>query len=132
MIRALQVSLIISGIIPLALGIMNFTQGAGAPWLPGGIENPNTESQLRFYAIWFTAPFFFSVWMAMNLSRALPIAIIVFSVMAAAGFARLYSGLQFGWPEPPMIGAMVIEIGFLFFIPWIAFAGRRVGRVQAV
>ena len=125
MVRTLQVALLAAGAIPLVLGLMNFVAGAQAPWLPDAPVTANADNQLRFYAIWFTLPFFLAVWMVLNLRQALPVAIIMFSVMGAAGLARLYSVTQVGWPDPPMIGAMAIEIGFALFIPWIAYVTRR-------
>ena len=126
MVRTLQVALVVAGIIPLILGIMNFLEGASAPWLPDAPRTANADNQLRFYAIWFTAPFFLSIWMARNLDRAAPIAVIVFGVMCLAGFARLYSVVQVGWPDPPMIGAMIVEILFIvIFVPWITYVNRR-------
>ncbi len=132
MVRSLQIALVIAGTIPLVLGISNFLVGASAPWLPQAPNTANADNQLRFYAIWFTAPFFLSIWMARNLDSAMPIALIVFGVMCLAGLARLYSVSQVGWPDPPMIGAMVIEILFIvIFVPWIAFVTRRMARTQA-
>ena len=123
--RTLQVALIVAGSVPLALGLMNFVQGAEAPWLPQGDVSPNTDNQARFYAIWFTLPFLMSVWMARNLASALPVAQILFGTMCLAGFARLYSVTQVGWPDPPMIGAMIAEIVLIGFVPWIAYVNRQ-------
>ncbi len=125
MVRTLQISLIVAGLIPLILGFMNFIGGAEVPWLPDGAGDASTDNQLRFYAIWFTLPFFMAIWMVRNLDRALPIAQIMFGVMALAGLARLFSVSQVGWPAPPMIGAMVIEIVFILFVPWIAYVAQR-------
>ncbi|MEM7596128.1 MAG: DUF4345 domain-containing protein [Pseudomonadota bacterium] len=123
--RLLKIALVIAGVIPLILGVINFAGGAKAPWLPPDIATASVDNQLRFYAIWFTAPFFLSIWMVRNLDRALPIAAILFSVMALGGLARLYSITQYGLPEPGMIVGMVIEISFVLFIPWIAYVTRR-------
>ncbi len=125
MIRTLQIALVLAGTIPLILGVLDFVAGASAPWLPDGPVSASADNQLRFYAIWFTLPFFLAIWIVRNLERALPIAQIMFGVMFLAGLARLFSVSQVGWPEPPMIGAMVIEIAFVLFIPWIAYVARR-------
>jgi hypothetical protein len=39
--------------------------------------------------------------------------------------ARLYSMLDVGVPEPAMIGAAVVEIATLLFIPWHRAVIRR-------
>lgn len=131
MVRTLQIALIIAGTIPLVLGLTNFLAGASAPWVPDGPANASIDNQLRFYAVWFTLPFFMAVWMARNLDRALPIALILFGVMFLAGLARLYSISQVGWPDPPMVAAMVIELVLVLFVPWIAYVTRRMGWSKA-
>ena len=128
MVRALQISLIVAGTIPLILGIMNFLGGAEAPWIPDGAATPSMDNQLRFYAIWFILPFPLAIWLARNLRQAMPIAQILFGTMFLAGLARLYSITEVGYPEPAMIGAMAVEIIFVLFIPWIAFVQRRMDR----
>lgn len=125
MVRSLQIALLIAGTIPLMLGIMNFLAGAEVAWFPEGSVTANADNQLRFYAIWFTAPFFLAIWMVRNLDRALPIAVIMFGVMFLAGLARVFSVTQVGRPDPPMIGGMVIELVFVLFIPWITYVSRR-------
>ncbi|MEO0911532.1 MAG: DUF4345 domain-containing protein [Pseudomonadota bacterium] len=129
--RSLKVALIIAGAIPLILGIMNLIGGARAPWLPGDIATPSLDNQLRFYAVWFMAPFFLCIWIVRNLSTALPVAIILFSTMFLGGLARLFSITQYGLPDPSMIVAMAIEIGFVLFIPWIAWAQREQAQPAA-
>ncbi len=122
--RALQIALILAGAVPLVLGIMNFLGGANAFWLPADMETPSVDNQLRFYAIWFTAPFFLCVWIARNLDRALPVATILFGVMFLGGLARAFSISQYGLPDPSMVIAMAVELGFVLFVPWIAYVTR--------
>lgn len=125
--RTLQVTLLIVAAIPLALGIMNFILGAGQFVSPDQI-NANLDSQLRFYAIWFTAVFFLTIWCVRNLEIAGPVLQIMFVTMALGGVARLYSISQVGTPDPTMIGATIIEIGVLAFIPWHAAVMRNQNR----
>jgi hypothetical protein len=128
MIRTLQIALIVASLPPLLLGLMNFFAGASADWMPDGAGSANADNQLRFYAIWFMAPFPFAVWMALNLRSALPVAGIVFGTMFLGGLARLYSVTQVGLPDPPMIGAMIVEMAVVLFIPWIAYVQRRLDQ----
>ena len=122
--RSLQIALILAGIVPLILGIMNFLGGANAFWLPAELGTASVDNQLRFYAIWFTAPFFLCIWIARNLDRALPVAMILFGVMFLGGLARVFSITQLGMPDPSMVVAMTVELGFVLFVPWLAYATR--------
>ena len=122
--RSLQITLLVVAAIPLVLGIMNFFVGAGG-FVPADQITASLDSQLRFYAIWFTAVFFLMIWCVRNLEIAGPVMRIVFIVMAVGGVARLYSMSQLGVPEVSMIGATAIEIGVLAFIPWHAAFMRR-------
>ena len=60
-----------------------------------------------------------------NLDIAGPVMRIMFITMALGGVARLASMALYGAPEPPMIGAAIIEIGVLAFLPWHAAVVRR-------
>lgn len=126
--RSFQIALIIAGLIPFALGIMNFVGGAS---LFNQDFTASLDNQLRFYAIWFTLPIFLAIWIVRNIEIAGPVLRIMFSVMALSALARLYSISQYGLPEPTMIGAMVIEIVFLLFIPWHSAVLRQSALRQA-
>ena len=115
--RTFQVSLVVVGAIPLLLGIVNFTIGSGRI-VPEDQVTPNLDSMWRFYSIWFTVAFFLAIWCARNIDISGPVMRIMFSVMAVGGLARIYSIHDVGVPEAPMIGAIIIEIGVLAFIPW--------------
>ena len=122
--RALQFTMLIVAAIPMTLGIMNFILGAGQ-FVPTDQINANLDRQLRFYAIWFTAVFFLTIWCVRNLEIAGPVMQIMFITMAFGGLARLYSITRVGLPDPPMIGATLVEIGVLAFIPWHAMVMRQ-------
>ena len=122
--RSLQLTMLVVAAIPLVLGIINFVLGAGR-FVPADQVTANLDNQLRFYAVWFTAVFFLTVWCVRHLDIAGPVMRIVFIVMGVGGLARLYSMSQVGFPDPPMIGAAVIEIGVLAFIPWHAAVLRQ-------
>ncbi|MEM1057588.1 MAG: DUF4345 domain-containing protein [Bacteroidota bacterium] len=121
--RALQITMLVVAAVPLTLGIVSFLFGAGQ-FLPAEHITASLDNQLRFYAIWFTAVFFLTVWCVRNLDVAGPVMRIMFIVMALGGVARLYSMSQVGLPDPPMIGAAIVEIGVLAFIPWHAAVVR--------
>ena len=122
--RTFQVTLLIVATIPLLLGILNLILGA-SHFVPAEQITATLDNQLRFYAVWFTVPFFLAIWSVRNLEIAGPVLRITFIAMAIGGVARLYSIGEFGLPDPPMIGAIVIEIAVLAFIPWHAAVLRQ-------
>ena len=122
--RGLQITMVVVAAIPLALGIMNLIGGATA-FVPSEHVNANLDNMLRFYAVWFTAVFFLTIWCVRNLDIAGPVMRIMFFVMAAGGLARVFSMTQVGLPDPPMLGATAVELGVLLFIPWHAAVMRR-------
>ncbi len=122
--RGLQITMVVVAAIPLALGIMNLVGGANAFVLPEYV-NANLDNMLRFYAVWFTAVFFLTIWCVRNLDIAGPVMRIMFGVMAAGGLARIFSMTQVGLPDPPMLVATAVELGVLLFIPWHAAVLRK-------
>lgn len=122
--RALQITMLVVAAVPLALGTMSFVFGAGQ-FLPPEQVTASLDNQIRFYAVWFTVVFFLTIWCVRNLDIAGPVMRIMFITMALGGVARLFSISQMGLPDPPMIGAAVVEIGVLAFIPWHAAVLRR-------
>ena len=124
--RTLQITMLILSFVPLLLGLMNFINGAGQ-FLPPEAIFPEIDNQLRFYSVWFMFPFFITIWIVRNLDIAGPVLMISFGTMALGGFARLYSMVDVGMPEPGMIGAAAVEIATLLFIPWHRTVVRRTG-----
>ncbi len=115
--RTLQITMLTVAAVPLILGLLNLIAGAEA-FVPADQVSADLDSMLRFYAVWFTAVFFLTIWCVRNLDIAGPVMLIMFSTMALGGLARLWSIYQVGMPAPSMIGAAVIEIAVLLFVPW--------------
>jgi len=115
--RTFQIALLVVAFLPFALGTTTLLAG-GARFLPEELVTPQLDSQLRFYSIFSLLPFLIATWIVRNLDSASSILAIVMCATAAAGAARLLSAAQLGVMEPAMIGAVVIEIGVLGFIPW--------------
>ncbi|MEM6616221.1 MAG: DUF4345 domain-containing protein [Pseudomonadota bacterium] len=128
--RALQITMLTVAAVPLMLGIMNLIGGAAA-FVPPEHVNANLDNMLRFYAVWFTLVFFLTIWCVRNLEIARPVMVIMFSVMALGGVARLFSMTQVGLPDVPMLVATAVEIGVLGFIPWHAAVMRSSDAASA-
>lgn len=122
--RSLQITMLVVAAVPLALGTLSLVLGAGQ-FLPADQVTASLDNQLRFYAVWFTVVFFLTIWCVRNLDIAGPVMRIMFVTMALGGLARVFSISQVGLPDPPMIGAAIVEIGVLAFIPWHAAVMRR-------
>ena len=129
--RALQITMLVTAAIPLVLGIVNLIFGAQR-FVAANEVTANLDSQLRFYAVWFAGLFFLTLWCVRNLEIAGPVMRIMFITMAIGGVARIYSLGTVGIPDVPMIGAIVIEIAVLAFIPWHAAYMRSEGHLHAV
>lgn len=126
--RTFQITMLLVAAIPMVIGIMNFILGAGR-FEPADQITANLDNQLRFYAIWFTAVFFLTIWCVRNLEIAGPVMQIMFTTMVLGGAACLYSISQVGLPDPPMIVATVVEIGVLAFISWHAAVMRKCSKL---
>lgn len=63
-------------------------------------------------------PFFLTIWIVANLERASAVLAIVLMATAAGGFARVAAAMQYGAPEPALMGVMALEVAVLLFLPW--------------
>lgn len=121
--RAFQIVLVVSNLVPLILGVAVAINGASF-LLPDQLVDTSAAAQIRVYAIWFTAIFFLSVWIAFNVETSGPVLRIVFGLVALAGLSRLVTMASLGdFPTPTLIAA-IIEIATVLFIPWHSYLLR--------
>jgi hypothetical protein len=115
-------------LIPLLTGAMDLLVGANAFQTLGAalpaetLKEPNLNSQIRFFgAIWLG--FGVLLWRASHDLKANASSFYwLCAILILSGVGRLISALQFGWPAPPLIGAMVVE---LVLIPVLLLWHRR-------
>ena len=122
--RTFQIALLVTAFVPFILGVMNLVGGA-ALFVPPEDVTARLDNQMRFYAVASMLPFFIALWIVRNLDVAGPALTITLTTTALTGIARLYSVTQYGLPGPDMIGAVVVEIGVLLFIPWHRMVVRK-------
>ncbi len=118
--KVFQIVLVVSNLVPLMTGIAVAVNGASF-FVPNDVIGASFEAQIRVYAIWFTAIFFLSVWMALNVETCGPILRIVFVLIALAGVSRLYSMVSLGAYPTSTVVAAVVEIATILFIPWHSY-----------
>ncbi|MEM6534563.1 MAG: DUF4345 domain-containing protein [Pseudomonadota bacterium] len=112
-----QLVLVVFNIVPLLTGVAVAVNGAEFFVSPEVIDT-NFDAQIRVYAIWFTAVFFLSLWMAFNIEQCGPVLRIVFTLVALAGLSRFYTMYVSGEFPPRQTVAATIEVATLLFIPW--------------
>ncbi len=122
--RSFQIALLVVAFIPFALGALSLIGGA-ARLLPEDLVTARLDSQMRFYAVYSMLPLFITIWIVRNLDIAGSVLMIILGATALAGMARLYSATHYGMPEPAMMGAIILEIGVLLFVPWYWLGVRR-------
>lgn len=121
--RAFQIVLVVSNLVPLMTGILVSIVGVSL-FAPIDAIDPSFAAQVRVYAIWFTAIFFLSLWMAFNIETCGPVLRIVFALVALAGASRIYTMIELGvYPTSTAIAAGV-EIATVIFIPWHSYILR--------
>lgn len=125
--RAFQITLLLVAFVPFVLGAMNFFLGA-VRFVPDELVTARLDSQMRFSAVWSMLPFLLTIWIVRNLQTAGPVLVTIVAATAAAGVARVISAIQYGLPEPAMIGIITFEIAVLLFIPWHRAILRRTKR----
>lgn len=110
-------AVLISGSI-FILGPHLVAQTAGAlldlilpnPSYSGGLDHPNIDSELRFYAVYWVA---FGLWVLQSLWRRglAPWAYMALGLFWLGGFGRLLGiWLGSGWPDPLFVVLMWIEL----------------------
>lgn len=129
--RTFQIALLVVASIPFALGALALIEGASR-LVPGDLVTTELDGQVRFWGIRSMLPFFLTIWIVANLDRAFAVLVIVLAATAAGGMARVIAAIQYGAPEPAMLGVIVFEIGVLVFIPWYyAVVQRAKGSASA-
>lgn len=98
--RSFQITIVVLNVVPLLTGILALVTGA-ALFVSEDVITTDFDAQIRVYGIWFTAIFFLSVWIALNVETAGSIVKLTFILVAIAGVARVYSMVTLGsYPIP--------------------------------
>ncbi|WP_421858856.1 DUF4345 family protein [Oricola sp.] len=121
---AFQVALLVAAFIPFLLGAMSLFQGA-ARLLPNELITTELDGQVRFWGIRSMLPFLLAIWIVANLEKAYAVLVIILAATAAGGLARAYAAVEYGAPQPALVGVIAFEIGAVLFIPWYRSVMRQ-------
>jgi hypothetical protein len=113
--------------IPILVGVLHLVLGLNADVLLGAklpasvIADPALDSQNRFYGVVFMlygVCFFLG---GSDLKRYLPVVRWALWIFFAAGIARLLSILLYGFPPPPVMALLLVELlGTPVLLLWLA------------
>lgn len=116
---ALQVLLVALGVVAVVAGLITILTGTGG--MPGDSRaTPNVESELRFYATFWTGFGVLALYAArrpereMLLLRGLALSLFV------GGLARIPAWIDSGRPDAPFLVLMGLELALPIFIVWAA------------
>lgn len=120
---AYRTTLRVFSLLIFAVALIHILLGVGAEPLLGSaisassLEDPNLDSQNRFYGAAFML--FGVVWWysSSDLARYLSILKASYVVFFVAGVVRVGSIWMVGWPAVPILGLMLIEL----ILPWVMF-----------
>jgi hypothetical protein len=118
--RALQISMGTLALIPVATGLVGFL-GLHDPLYVrfGVVPNVVLDSNLRFFSgIWLGVGV--TVFLILrNIERHGPIFRALWAMIFLGGIGRMISIVDAGWPPPPFLGVLVLELlGAPVFVFW--------------
>jgi len=123
--RGLRIVLTILGAVALTLGALSLVMGAAV--VPGGDEvSASVDSELRFYAAWYTAAGVVLLRIARRAESEGRTLRFIAATFFIAGCARLLSLIVVGKPHVLFMALMVAEILIpVVILPWQASVVRR-------
>ncbi len=124
--NALQITLAIFSVIPLAFGLSGVFFGAGR-WLPGEAIPPELDNQYRYLSAYYLSLSFLLWWAIPHIERHTTLIRIITFVMFLGGLSRLWSFVDVGSASQTQIIAMGIELAAPLIAVWQGFLARRHG-----
>ena len=124
--NALQVTLAIFSVIPLAFGISGVFFGAGR-WLPGEAIPAELDNQYRYLSAYYLSLSFLLWWAIPHIERHTTLIRIIAFVLFLGGLSRLWSFVDVGWGSQAQVAGMVIELAAPLLAVWQGFVARRHG-----
>ncbi len=111
-------------LIPLATGLLDTTLGLSAlalegPALPSeAVRHASADNAWRFFGVVW-AGYAALIWYACtDIARHATLMRIMLVVLFLSGVARASSVLLMGWPMPPFVAAMVLELVGMPLLYW--------------
>ncbi|HWT90589.1 MAG TPA: DUF4345 domain-containing protein [Solirubrobacterales bacterium] len=123
---ALQVLLVALGLVAFVAGLVTVFTGTGG--MPGDSRaTPNVESELRFYATFWTGFGVLALHAARRPERETLLLRGLSLFLFLAGLARVFAWLASDRPDTPFLVLMGLELTLPLFIVW---AQARVARLN--
>ena len=125
--RATEIWLIAFGLVCAGIGLAHLLFGS-ASIIGGGMVNATIDSDLRFYALLFTAYGLAFVWCAADITRRGRVANVLGAIFFAGGLARLLAWAATGPPNWFYVVMIPVEL----IIPLVNYALiRQVSQAPA-
>ena len=114
---ALQVLLVVLGLVAFVAGLVTVFTGAGS--IPGdNLATPNLESELRFYATFWTGFGVLALYAARHPERETLLLRGLSLFLFLAGIARGFAWLASDRPDTQLLVLMGLELTLPVFILW--------------
>lgn len=115
--RAFQITLLCVALVPFLLGALSLVQGAER-LVPAELITTQLDGQIRFWGVRSMLPFALALWIVTHLDEAFAVLVIVVGATVIGGLARIWAALNYGAPEPFLIGIIAFELFTILFLPW--------------
>jgi Domain of unknown function (DUF4345) len=113
----LQVLLVALGLVAFVAGLVTVLGGSGA--MPGDSRaSPNVESELRFYAAFWTGFGVLALYAARRLEQETTLLRGLALFLFLGGLARIPAWIASDRPDAPFLVLMGLELTLPFFIVW--------------
>jgi len=123
--RALQVTIAVLSVLPLAVGTLGFIFGPGL-FLPSGVATPKLDSQFRFLSALDIALAVIVWWIIPRIEYQTALFRILCLAVFLGGVGRVIAWYLTGSPGAAFLTVMAIELLIPLLIPWQTYVASRV------
>jgi len=121
--RALQATIAVLSLLPLAFGALGLLMGVGM-YLRPELATPKLDSQFRFMSGWDVGLALVTWWLIPNIERHGDLFRLVCLAVFLGGLGRVAAWVATGSPGIAFIAVTVIELLVPLLIPWQSHVAR--------
>jgi len=121
--RALQVTIAVLGLLPLAFGTLGLFTGV-TMYIPLEAATPKLDSQFRFMSGWDVGLALVAWWFIPNIERHTGLFKLVCLVVFLGGLGRVAAWLVSGPPGVAFGAVTAVELLVPVLIPWQSYVAR--------
>jgi len=121
--RALQVTIAVLGLLPLAFGTLGLFMGV-AMYVPPEAATPKLDSQFRFMSGWDVGLALIAWWFIPNIERDTGLFKLVCLAVFLGGLGRVAAWLLTGSPGLAFGVVTAVELLVPMLIPWQSYVAR--------